>query len=75
MLTNVKRLVGVVTYGRPRWMALWMADPPRKLMTRYIRWLTGGAKAKHLALYHMNVASEDKRRRFMARIRAEMKAL
>lgn len=75
MLTNIKRLVGVVTYGRPRWMVLWMADPPRKLVTRYIRWLTGGAKAQFHALYHMNVASEDRRKRFMAEVRAAMAKL
>ncbi len=56
-------------------MVWYMADPPRKLVTRYIRWLTGGAKAPYHALYHMNVADDARRRRFMAEVRAAMAAL
>ena len=74
-LTNIRRIAGIVTYGRPRHMVWYMADPPRKLVTRYIRWLTGGARAQYHALYHMNVADEARRRRFMAEVRAAMTAL
>ncbi len=74
-LTNIRRIAGIVTYGRPRHMVWYMADPPRKLVTRYIRWLTGGAKAQYHALYHMNVADDARRRRFMAEVRAAMAAL
>ncbi len=72
MLTRVKRIAGIVTYGRPRPMVWWMGDPPRKLVTRYIRWLTGGARAEFHALYHMNVASEAQRGAFKGRIRRAM---
>lgn len=74
-LRNVKRVVGVVTYGRPYYMVWYMADPPRKLVTRYIRWLTGGAKADYHALYHMNVASAAQRERFKQRVRSAMAGL
>ena len=74
-LRNVKRVVGVVTYGRPYYMVWYMADPPRKLVTRYIRWLTGGAKADYHALYHMNVASAAQRERFKQRVRSAMARL
>ena len=74
-LTNIRRIAGIVTYGRPRHMVWYMADPPRKLVTRYLRWLTGGAKAQYHALYHMNVADDARRRRFMAEVRAAMAAL
>ena len=74
-LTNIRRIAGIVTYGRPRHMVWYMADPPRKLVTRYIRWLTGGAKAQYHALYHMNVADDARRRRFMAEVRAAMATL
>jgi putative NADPH-quinone reductase len=30
LLSNIRKIAGVVTYGRPRYMALYMADPPRK---------------------------------------------
>jgi NAD(P)H dehydrogenase (quinone) len=41
MLTHIKRISAVVTYGRPRWMAMYMGDPPRKIVTRYMKRLTG----------------------------------
>ena len=41
-LVNLRRIVGVVTYGRPWYMAKWMGDPPRKTVMRYLRWFTGG---------------------------------
>ena len=57
-LVNLRRIVGVVTYGRPWYMAKWMGDPPRKTVMRYLRWFTGGrARAEYHALYHMNVAT------------------
>lgn len=68
-LRNLKRIVGIVTYGRPRYMALWMSDPPRKVVTRYVRWFTGGeARADYYALYHMNVATAAQRTAFMDKI-------
>ncbi len=72
LLTNVTRIAGIVTYGRPRRMVWWMADPPRKLVTRYLRWLTGGARADYYGLYHLNVASDRQRDRFKARVRTAM---
>lgn len=72
LLTGVKRTVGIVTYGRPLYMVWWMANPSKKLVTRYIRWLTGGARADFHALYHMNTASAEVRDRFKRRIRHAM---
>ena len=48
MLRNIKRIVGIVTYGRPRYMALWMSDPPRKIVKRYVRWFTRWESARRL---------------------------
>ena len=73
MLGNIRKIAGVVTYGRPRLMALWMGDPPRKIVTRYLRWFAGkGAKAEYYALYHLNVATEAQRQSFMRRVRTAM---
>jgi NAD(P)H dehydrogenase (quinone) len=69
MLTHLRRISAVVTYGRPRWMAWYMGDPPRKLVTRYLRRLTGQrARVDYHAHYHMNVATEVQRERFRARV-------
>ena len=69
MLTHIKRISAVVTYGRPRWMAMYMGDPPRKIVTRYMKRLTGQkAKVDYHAHYHMNIATEPQLKRFMARV-------
>ncbi|RYC31056.1 flavodoxin family protein [Lichenibacterium minor] len=72
LLTDVRRIAGVVTYGRPCHMVWWMANPSKKIVTRYLRWLTGGARADFHALYHMNVATAADRDRFKARVRRAM---
>ncbi len=75
LLTNVRRIAGIVTYGRPRHMVWWMANPSKKIVTRYLRWLTGGARADFHALYHVNVATAADRERFKARVRRAMARL
>lgn len=75
-LDSLERIVGIVTYGRPRWMALAMQDPPRRMVTRYLRWFAARrARAEYLALYHLNVASDDRRRAFIERVRTRMERL
>jgi NAD(P)H dehydrogenase (quinone) len=76
MLGNIRHIAGIVTYGRPRWMALAMADPPRKIVKRYLRWFTNGrARVRYHALYHMNVATDAQRAAFMEKVRAAMTRL
>jgi putative NADPH-quinone reductase len=73
MLTHIRRISAVVTYGRPRWMAWYMGDPPRRIVTRYLRRLTGNrARADFHACYHMNVATPSRLARFKARVGAAM---
>ncbi|MEO8023411.1 NAD(P)H-dependent oxidoreductase [Polaromonas sp.] len=69
MLTHIKRISAVVTYGRPRWVAWYMGDPPRKIITRYMKRLTGDtARVDFHAYYHMNVATEPRLKRFMHQV-------
>ena len=76
LLHNIKQIVGIVTYGRPRYMALWMSDPPRKIVKRYVRWFTGGkARVAYYPLYHMNVATAAQRAAFMDRIAGALRRL
>jgi NAD(P)H dehydrogenase (quinone) len=73
MLMHIKQITGISTYGRPRWQAIGMADPPRRIIKRYLRWFTGSkAAVSYYALYHMNVATDVQRARFLAKIRREM---
>jgi len=72
-LTHLKRIVAVTSYGRPRWMAFVMGNPPRKVIKRYLRVLTGGkAKIDYHAYYHMNVATPEKLTRHIERIESLM---
>jgi putative NADPH-quinone reductase len=74
-LMHITKVAGISTYGRPRWTALLMGDPPRKAVTRYFRVITGGrASVRYHALYDMNRASDDRRAAFLARVRREMAA-
>jgi NAD(P)H dehydrogenase (quinone) len=69
MLTHIKRISAVVTYGRPRWVAWYMGDPPRKIITRYMKRLTGDtAKVDFHAYYHMNIATEPRLTQFKRRV-------
>jgi putative NADPH-quinone reductase len=75
-LTNIRRIAGISTYGRPRWNAILVRDPPRAAVTRYLRMLTGGrAKTSYLALYDMNRADLARRQRFLAEVRSSMARL
>jgi NAD(P)H dehydrogenase (quinone) len=73
LLGNIRRLAAITTYGRPRLTAFMMGDPPRKMMTRYVRWfIARGARVDYLALYHLNVADDRRRADFIARVGATM---
>lgn len=69
LLGNIKKIAGISTYGRQRWMALYMGDPSRTMVCRYMKRLTGGkARTEYHALYHMNIASDAHRRAFTAKV-------
>src|SRR5690242_7703541 len=72
LLTHLKRIAGITTYGRPWWNALFVGNPPKKIMTRYMRRFSPGAKVDYHPLYHMNVATDAQRKAFLAKVRAAM---
>lgn len=75
-LTHLKHISAVVTYGRPRWTAWFMGDPPRKAVTRYLRLLTGGAaRIDYHACYHLNVATRARLDAFRRRVGLAMARL
>jgi putative NADPH-quinone reductase len=72
-LTQIRKIAGISTYGRPRWNALWVADPPRMAVTRYLKALTGWrASVEYHALYNMNQVTEERGRAFIAKVRRRM---
>jgi NAD(P)H dehydrogenase (quinone) len=75
-LRHIRRLVAVTTYGRPRLDAWWVGDPPRKLVTRYLRWfLARDARVRYLALYDLHRTEGRRHDGFLRRVRAEMQSL
>jgi NAD(P)H dehydrogenase (quinone) len=76
MLAHIRTIHGIVTYGRPRHVAWYMGDPPRKAVTRYLPWFTGRtASTKYHALYHLNVASLAQRKAFITKVAKAMTRL
>jgi putative NADPH-quinone reductase len=71
-LTHIRRIAGIVTYGRPRWTALMVGDPPRRAIARYLRMITGGARVEYHALYNMNRATDADRAGFLVRVEERM---
>lgn len=71
-LTNIKKYATVTTYGGTRLRAFLAGDPPRRLMTRPVRYVMGGAPMQYLALYDMNRASDQKRKAFLAHVTRQM---
>jgi putative NADPH-quinone reductase len=72
-LTQIRKIAGISTYGRPRWNAIWVADPPRMAVTRYLKALTGWrASVEYHALYNMNQVTEERGRAFLHKVRRRM---
>ena len=66
LLLQIKCITGISTYGRPRgWQAIGIADPPRKIIKRYLPWFTGStARVLYLALCHDEYRNTGEARRF-----------
>ena len=75
-LDQIRKIVGVVTYGQ-RWSAaFWMGDASKKTMTRFLPWFTGGkAKAHCCALYHVDASALAQRKAFIARVEKAMQRI
>jgi putative NADPH-quinone reductase len=73
ILHNIVKMAGIVTYGRPWHNALYMGNPPRKIIKRYVpSFIRKGAPVHYYALYHMNTATEARRKNFIAKVAAAM---
>jgi NAD(P)H dehydrogenase (quinone) len=76
LLQQIRHVVGISTYGRDRWRAFVVGNPPKMMVTRYLRWFVArSARVRYLALYHMNVATEAHRKAFLARVVRELSAV
>jgi putative NADPH-quinone reductase len=75
-MTHVRRLVGITTYGSPRWYVHAVGDAGRRTLARSLRMVCRRrARPVWLALYRMDSATEAARAAFLARVEARMAAL
>ena len=73
-LTHIRRLAAVTTYGGSRWRTFLAGDPPRRLVTRHLRYITRPERFRFLALHDMNRATQAGREAFLTRVGREMEA-
>jgi putative NADPH-quinone reductase len=75
-LRRIRHLVAVTTYGRDRLTAWWFGDPPRKMVTRYLRWFVApDARVRYLALYDLHKKEGRPQAAFLAQVGRTMAAL
>ncbi len=74
-LQNIRKLAAVTTYGGSRLRALFSGDPPRRIVSRSIRFYCRGAKLEYLAFYDMNRATDIRRKQFLKHVTARMAVL
>lgn len=76
VLTNIRRITVVTTYGGTRWRAFLVGDPPRKIATRVLRAVTDfKAPIAYLAHYDMNRSTPETRSAFLAKVRTQLSNL
>ncbi len=73
-LMNIGKLAAVTTYGGTRFKTFLAGDPPRRVVTRSIRYVCGAEKMRYLALHDMNRVTDAQRAAYLARVKAEMEA-
>ena len=71
-LTNIKRLEAFTTYGGTRMRALINGDPPRKCVTRAIRYACGWPKTLYFGLYDMNNNGPEVLNAHLGRVRQKL---
>jgi putative NADPH-quinone reductase len=75
-LRQVRRLVGITTYGSSRSYVRVLGDPGRRILMRALRLLCARrCRRTWLALYGMDTATSDARREFLDRVARRMARL
>lgn len=75
-LTNIRHLVGVSTYGSPKWYIQAINDNGRRTLMRALRLSCGfRTSRKWLALYAIDSESSEARSEFASRVERAMAEL
>jgi putative NADPH-quinone reductase len=72
LLTDIRRIGVVTTYGSPWWLLWWVGWPDRRIVRRGLRPLCApGCRIHWTGLTGMDVDSPTRRRRFLAGVRRQ----
>ncbi len=75
-LTNVRRLIGVSTYGSPRWYVRLVNDNGRRTLMRAMRLSCGFRTSRRwLGMYALDTTTHDERAEFAAHVERVMSEL
>ena len=75
LLTDIRRIGVVTTYGSPWWLLWWVGWPDRRVVRRGLRPLCArGCRIHWIGLTEMDVDSPERRGRFLARVRRHFSA-
>jgi NAD(P)H dehydrogenase (quinone) len=74
-LTHIRKLAVVTSYGATPFRAWAAGNPPKRFITRVLRYICRPERLRYLALYDMNRGTEAKRAAFVARVAVEMDRL
>jgi len=75
-LPQVRHLVGVCTYGSPRWYVRLVNDNGRRVVTRALRMSCGfRARPRWYGLYAVDTSTADERAEFLGRVERELAEL
>lgn len=75
-LTNVRRVVGISTYGSPRAYVKFVNDNGRRMITRALRLNTGlRTRRSWLGLYAIDTATAARREAFLRKVEQRMRSL
>jgi putative NADPH-quinone reductase len=75
-LTHLRHVIGITTYGAPRWRAWWLGDAPRAIVKRLLARLTDGrARVRYVPCYGMNTAGPGERTAFVQRAVAAVRTI
>jgi NAD(P)H dehydrogenase (quinone) len=70
LLTKIRRIGVVTTYGSPWWALYWVGWPDRRIVRRGLRPLCApGCRVDWMGLTHMDVDSPARRQRFLTKVR------
>jgi NAD(P)H dehydrogenase (quinone) len=76
LLTGVRTIVGISTYGSPRRYVRVVNDNGRRTLTRALRGCTGlRTRTRWLGMYELDTSTEAERHEFLARVTRTMETL